>query len=67
MPEVVEEFLKNKNYDLVKIKQQSIIDSYFNDMEKYNKATEIPKTKLVYKNISTQLDLADEQANFQMR
>ncbi|MCI7402100.1 MAG: ATP-binding protein [Christensenella sp.] len=55
MPEVVEEFLKNKNYDLVKVKQQSIIDSYFNDMGKYNKATEIPKTKLVYKNISTQL------------
>lgn len=55
MPEVVEEYLKNHNYDLVKIKQQTILDSYFNDMGKYNKATEIPKTKLVYKNISTQL------------
>lgn len=55
MPEVVEEYLKNKNYDLVKIKQQSILDSYFNDMGKYNKESEIPKTKLVYKNISTQL------------
>lgn len=55
MPEVVEEYLKNKNYDLVKNKQQSILDSYFNDMGKYNKQTEIPKTRLVYKNISTQL------------
>ena len=55
MPEVVEEYLKNENFELVKIKQQSILDSYFNDMGKYNKETEIPKTKLVYKNISTQL------------
>ena len=55
MPEVVEEYLKNQNYQLVKIKQQSILDSYFNDMGKYNKASEIPKTRLVYKNISTQL------------
>ena len=55
MPAVVEEYLKNKNYELVKIAQQSILDSYFDDMGKYNKASEIPKTKLVYKNISTQL------------
>ncbi len=55
MPAVVEEYLKNKNYELVKIAQQSILDSYFDDMGKYNKATEIPKTKLVYQNISNQL------------
>ena len=55
MPEIVEEFLKNDNYDLVKIKQLSILDSYFDDMGKYNKESEIPKTKLVYKNISVQL------------
>lgn len=55
MPEVVEEYLKNKNYDLVKIKQQTILDSYFDDMGKYNKESEIPKTKLVYRNVSTQL------------
>lgn len=55
MPEVVAEYIKNENYELVKIKQQSILDSYFDDMGKYNKETEIPKTKIVYKNISTQL------------
>ncbi|HNZ78245.1 MAG TPA: AAA family ATPase [Bacilli bacterium] len=55
MPEVVREYLKNKNYDLVKIKQLAILEAYFNDMGKYNKASEIPKTKQVYKNISTQL------------
>ncbi len=55
MPEVVEEFVKTKNYELVRIKQYNILQSYFNDMSKYNKATEIPKVKLVYKNITTQL------------
>lgn len=55
LPEVVEEFLKNHNNDLVRIKQQSIIDAYLDDMGKYNKESEIPKTKLVYKNIGTQL------------
>ncbi|MGN0960738.1 MAG: ATP-binding protein [Christensenellales bacterium] len=55
MPEVVEEYLKTHNYDLVKVKQHEILESYFNDMGKYNKETEIPKTRLVYKNISTQL------------
>ena len=55
MPEVIDEFLKNDNYDLVKIKQQTILDSYFDDMGKYNKESEISKTKMVYKNISVQL------------
>lgn len=55
MPEVVLQYLNNKNYELVKIRQQAILDSYFNDMGKYNKESEIPKTKQVYKNISTQL------------
>ncbi len=55
MPMVVEEYLKNKNYELIKISQQSILDAYFDDMGKYNKSSEIPKTKRVYKNISTQL------------
>ncbi len=55
MPAVVEEYLKNGNYVLVQIKQQEILDAYFNDMGKYNKQSEIPKTRLVYKNISTQL------------
>lgn len=55
MPEVVDIFVRTNNVDLVKIKQNEIIMAYFNDMSKYNKATEIPKTKLIYKNISTQL------------
>lgn len=55
MPAVIEEYLKNQNYDLIKIEQQQILDSYFDDMSKYNRASEITKTRLLYKNISTQL------------
>jgi predicted AAA+ superfamily ATPase len=55
MPEVVEEYGKTHNAELVRIKQQTILESYQNDMGKYNKQSEIPKTKIVYKNISTQL------------
>ena len=55
MPEVVEQFVKTGNVELARIKQEEIIQAYFNDMSKYNKATEIPKVKLVYKNITTQL------------
>jgi len=55
MPEVVEEYIKNRNLILVKIKQEAILDAYFDDMGKYNKSTEIPKTRIVFKNISTQL------------
>ena len=66
LPEAVEQYLKNKNFDLVRIKQQAILDSYFNDMGKYNKSTEIPKTRLVYKNISTQLSKENKKFKYSL-
>ncbi len=65
MPEVVDLFTRTGNYDLVRVKQNEIIESYFGDMSKYNKATEIPKVRLIYKNISTQL--AKENKKFQYK
>lgn len=65
MPEAVEEYGKNKNPDLVRVIQQSILDAYQNDMGKYNRNSEIPKTKIVYKNIATQL--AKENKKFQYK
>jgi len=65
MPEAVEEYGKNHNPELVRIIQQTILESYHNDMGKYNKQSEIPKTRIVYKNISTQL--AKENRKFQYR
>ena len=65
MPEVVENYIKNKNPEMVRIAQQTILDAYHNDMGKYNKQSEIPKTRIVYKNISTQL--AKENKKFQYK
>lgn len=65
MPEVVENYIKNGNIEMVRIAQQTILESYHNDMGKYNKQSEIPKTKIVYKNISTQL--AKENKKFQYK
>ena len=65
MPEAVEEYGKNRNPELVRIIQKTILEAYQNDMGKYNKQSEIPKTRIVYKNISTQL--AKENKKFQYK
>lgn len=65
MPEAVKEYVETKNVELVRIIQKDIIEAYFNDMSKYNRTTEIPKTKLVFENISTQL--AKENKKFQYK
>lgn len=65
LPEAVESFVKNKNPEMVRIIQNDILESYQNDMSKYNKQSEITKTAIVYKSISTQL--AKENRKFQYR
>ena len=55
MPEIVSEFISSGNIDIIRDKQQYILNAYFNDMGKYNRSSEIPKTRLIFKNISTQL------------
>lgn len=65
MPEAVGEYVKNKTPELVRVIQQSILEAYHNDMGKYNRQSEIPKTRIVYKNISTQL--SKENKKFQYK
>lgn len=55
MPNVVEKFNQNKNYELVKINQQEILDSYIKDMHKYNNHNRFNKIYNIYKNISSVL------------
>ena len=55
MPAVVAEFIKSRNPQLASIFKSDILEAYHNDMGKNNKQSEIPKTRLVYRNISTQL------------
>ncbi len=65
MPEAVEEYVKNENPELVRIIQDSILEAYHNDMGKYNKQSEVPKTRIVYKSISKQL--AKENKKFKYK
>lgn len=65
MPEAVAEYQKNRSPELVRVIQSTILESYHNDMGKYNKQSEIPKTRLVYKSIGTQL--AKENKKFQYK
>lgn len=65
MPEAIKEYIETKNVEIVRIIQKDIIEAYFRDMAKYNKATEIPKTKLVFESISTQL--SKENKKFQYK
>lgn len=64
MPEIVEEYNKNHNPELARILQANIIESYLNDMGKYNKQTEVPKTKIVYKSISSQLSRENKKFQY---
>ncbi len=65
MPAVVDNFVRNRNPIQTSILKDDILAAYQNDMSKYNKASEIPKTRLVYGNIGTQL--AKENKKFQYR
>jgi uncharacterized protein len=66
MPEVVEEYIKTGNYNLARNKQDEILIAYRNDMGKYNKESEIPKTQIVYKNISTQLSKENKKFQYKL-
>ena len=65
MPAVVSEYAKTGNTQLASILQSEILESYQNDMGKYNKKSEIAKTRRVYRNISTQL--SKENRKFQCK
>ena len=65
MPAVVSEYVQNGNSQLAAIFQSDILEAYLNDMGKYNKKSEISKTRLVYRNISTQL--SKENRKFQYK
>ena len=65
MPAVVSDYIKNGNAQLASILQSDILEAYLDDMGKYNKKSEVAKTRLVYRNISTQL--SKENRKFQYR
>jgi len=66
MPECVDKFLETSDYILVRHTQKTILESYLNDMSKYNNENEIKKTRLVYDNITVQLSKKNTRFQYKL-
>jgi len=66
MPECVANFIETKDYLLVRHLQEMILQSYLNDMSKYNTANEIKKTRLAYDSATVQLSKRNTRFQYKM-
>lgn len=66
MPDCVSKFLETNDYILVRHTQDIILQSYLNDMSKYNSSNEIKKTRLVYDNITVQLSRKNTRFQYKL-
>ncbi len=66
MPECVMHFIETNDYNLVRHTQVTILESYLNDMSKYNNLNEIKKTRLTYDNITVQLSKANTRFQYKL-
>lgn len=66
MPECVAQFVNTQDYILIRHTQDMILQSYLNDMSKYNTAHEIKKTRLVYDNITVQLSKRNTRFQYKL-
>ena len=66
MPECVMQFARTKDYTLVRHIQDNILQSYLNDMSKYNTEHEIKKTRLAYDNITVQLSKRNTRFQYKL-
>lgn len=66
MPECVTQFAQTKDYILVRHIQDTILESYLNDMSKYNNLNEIKKTRLTYDNITVQLSRSNTRFQYKL-
>jgi predicted AAA+ superfamily ATPase len=55
MPEVVKNFIENKNYELVKTFQKQILDDYFADFSKYTDTNFNAKLQAIWNSIPKQI------------
>lgn len=65
MPQVVNEFIRTKDYNMVMAKQKDIIDAYIADMAKYARPSETVKIIAAFKSVPAQL--AKENRKFQYK
>ncbi len=66
MPECVMQFVKTKDYILIRHIQDTILASYLNDMSKYNHLNGIKKTRLTYDNIIVQLSKKNTRFQYKL-
>ena len=66
MPECVEKFIATKDYILLRHNQAVILESYLDDMSKYNRENEIKKTRLTYDNITVQLSKKNTRFQYKL-
>jgi len=66
MPECVEKYIATKDLILLRHGQALILESYLNDMSKYNKENEIKKTRLAYDNITVQLSKKNTRFQYKL-
>ncbi len=66
MPDCVSKFITTKDYILVRHTQNMILESYLNDMSKYNSQNEIKKTRLVYDNVTVQLSKKNTRFQYKL-
>ncbi len=66
MPECVEKYIATRDLILLRHTQAVILESYLNDMSKYNKDNEIKKTRLAYDNITVQLSKKNTRFQYKL-
>ncbi len=66
MPECVTSYIETKDYLLVRHIQEMILQSYLNDMSKYNTTNEIKKTRLAYDSATVQLSKRNTRFQYKM-
>ena len=55
MPEVVDSYIKNKDFNEVRMKQQRLLDAYEQDFSKHAPNSVVPRIRQLWNNIPTQL------------
>ena len=66
MPECVQQFAETQDYILIRHTQDTILQSYLNDMSKYNNLNEVKKTRLTYDNITVQLSKKNTRFQYKL-
>ncbi|MCD7926363.1 MAG: ATP-binding protein [Bacteroides sp.] len=61
MPEVVSSFITEKNFAKVRQLQQNILDSYDRDFSKHAPITEVPRIRMIWKSIPSQLSKGNKK------